>query len=417
MKNYYTEQTDFYGNTNPSKLLKKYGSPLYVYNEAILRKRCREMADLVSYPNFKVNYSIKANSNIHLLKIVREEGICADAISPGEIFILQKAGFNPQEIFYISNNVSKQEMEFAIQRGITISIDSISQLKQFGAINPGGKVAIRINPGIGAGHSEKVVTAGNNTKFGIHPEFIPEVKRILKEYNLKLTGINQHIGSLFMDPKPYIEAAKNLLVIAENFEGLEFIDFGGGFGIPYHKQDGEKRLDLNALGQQLTDIINSWTAKHQVYPVFQIEPGRYIVAECGVLLGTVYATKQGYNTTYVGTDLGFNVLIRPAMYNSYHDVEVYDNNGILIKSTECQNTTVVGNICESGDIIAKGRTLPLIKEGDIVAIMDAGAYGYSMASNYNHRLRPAEVLIDQNGNDVLIRRRDTFDDLIRSFEF
>lgn len=417
MKNYYTEDVRFYGNTNPKRLLEKYGSPLYVYNESILRQRCREMMKLVTYPKFRVYYSTKANSNIYLLRIIHEEGLHADAISPGEIFFLQKAGFKPQEIFYIGNNVSPQEMKFAIESGVTISVDSLSQLEQYGALNPGGKVAIRINPGIGAGHSEKVMTAGNNTKFGIYPHLIPQVKRILKEHNLKLVGINQHIGSLFMEPTPYIEAAKTLLSIAEEFDELEFIDFGGGFGIPYRKQEGEKRLDLKALGEQLDEIIASWTAKRGIYPAFQIEPGRYIVAECGVLLGEVYAVKEGYNTTYVGTDLGFNVLIRPAMYNSHHDVEVYDQNGQPVKTDQYQNTTVVGNICESGDIITKNRLLPIIKEGYILGIMDAGAYGYSMASNYNSRLRPAEVLIDKNGNDRLIRRRENFDDLLSTFNF
>ncbi|MBM7581804.1 diaminopimelate decarboxylase [Caldicoprobacter guelmensis] len=417
MRGYYTEETNFFGNTNPKQLLEKYGSPLYVYNENILRQRCREMKSLISYPRFRVCYSTKANSNVHLLKIIHQEGLHADAISPGEIVFLEKAGFKPQEIFFITNNASSQEMEFAIERGITVSVDSISQLKLYGSLNPGGKVAIRINPGIGAGHSEKVITAGNNTKFGIYPELIPEVKRILKEYDLKLVGINQHIGSLFMDPTPYVEAAKTLLSIAENFNELEFIDFGGGFGIPYRKQEGQDRLDLKALGQKLDEIIHGWTTKHGIYPTFQIEPGRYIVAECSVLLGTVYAVKQGYNTTYVGTDLGFNVLIRPAMYNSHHDVEVYDENGHPVKSGEYQDTTVVGNICESGDIIAKNRLLPPIREGYILVVTDAGAYGYSMASNYNNRLRPAEVLIDKNGNDVLIRRRDTFEDLLSTFNF
>ena len=240
MKSYYSQETGFFGNTNPRELLNKYGSPLYVYNEVILRERCREIIDLVSYPKYRVNYSAKANSNLQLLKIIHEEGLHADAVSSGDIYILEKAGFKPHEILFTCNNVSREEMEFAIKRGVTISVDSISQLKQYGSINPGGKVAVRFNPGTGAGHNEKVITAGNNTKFAVHPESIPEIKQILRKYNLKLTGINHHIGSLFMDPKPYVEAAKSLLSIAENFSGLEFIDFGGGFGIPYRKQAGEK---------------------------------------------------------------------------------------------------------------------------------------------------------------------------------
>jgi diaminopimelate decarboxylase len=415
MKSYFTQETSFFGSTNPRELLNRYGSPLYVYNERILRERCKEILNMVSYSKYRVNYSAKANSNLHLLKIIHQEGLNADAVSSGEIYILEKAGFKPQEILFTSNNISGEEMEFVINKGITISVDSISQLIQYGKINPGGRVAVRFNPGTGAGHNEKVITAGNNTKFAVHPDSIPEVKHILHKYNLKLIGINQHIGSLFMESKPYIEAAKSLLSIAENFKDLEFIDFGGGFGIPYRKQAGEERLDLKTLGEQLTSLIYDWTCKHQIQPTFIVEPGRYIVAECGILLGTVHATKQNNDVIYVGTDLGFNTLIRPALYNSHHDIEVYDDRGALIKNGERVNATVVGNVCESGDIIAKGRLLPPVKEGYIVGVMDAGAYGYSMASNYNNRLRPAEVMIDQNGRDILIRRRDTFEDLLRNF--
>jgi len=415
MHNYYTVQTNFYGKTNPKELLEKYGSPLYVYNEAILRQRCREMAALVSYPDFKVTYSIKANSNLRILQIVHEEGLHADAMSPGEIYVLLEAGFKPEEIFYISNNVSEEEMRFALDKGIMTSVDSISQLKMFGRINPGGEVAIRLNPGIGAGHHEKVVTAGKKTKFGISPEYLDEVKKVLKECNLKLAGINQHIGSLFMEADPYLQSVQSLLSLANHFDDIRFVDFGGGFGIPYRKQDGQKRLELAEFGKKFSEILNDWSEKYGRKLLFRTEPGRYIVAECGVLLGRVYALKQNYNTLYAGTDLGFNVLARPVMYGSHHDIEVY-REGLPASAEEKQVVTIVGNICESGDIIAADRELPRIEEGDILGVMDAGAYGYSMASNYNNRLRPAEVLIRLDGRDELIRRRDTFEDLMGNFK-
>jgi diaminopimelate decarboxylase len=411
MQNYYTVQTNFYGKSNPEELLVKYGSPLYVYNEAILRLRCREMAALASYPNFKVTYSIKANSNLRILQIVREEGLHADAMSPGEIYVLLEAGFKPEEIFYISNNASEDEMRFALEKGIMTSVDSVSQLKLFGRINPGGEVAIRLNPGIGAGHHEKVVTAGKKTKFGISLNYLDDVKKLLREYNLKLAGINQHIGSLFMEADSYLQSVRSVLSLAGQFDDIKFVDFGGGFGIPYHKQDGQERLELLEFGKKFSDILNNWAEKYGRKILFRTEPGRYIVAECGVLLGRVYAMKQNYNTTYAGTDLGFNVLARPVMYGSHHDIEVYKD-GVPASAAEKQVVTVVGNICESGDIIAAGRELPRIDEGDILGVMDAGAYGYSMASNYNNRLRPAEVLIRQDGGHELIRRRDTFEDLM-----
>lgn len=414
MRNYFTEQTGFYKGTNPQELLKEFGSPLYVYSEAILRDRCRDMANLISYPNFKSNYSIKANSNLEILKIVKEEGLHADAMSPGEIHVLFAAGFKPEELFYVSNNVSAEEMQFAIDRGVIVSCDSISQLRQFGRINPGGKVAVRFNPGVGAGHHEKVVTAGKNTKFGINMDLIDEVKSILKEYNLKLVGINQHIGSLFMEADPYLEGVKSLLGIAEQFEDLDFVDMGGGFGIPYRKQEGQPRLSIADTGEKLTDLLNKWTNKYGKKITVKMEPGRYIVAESCVLLGTVHSVKRNYDKAYAGTDLGFNVLIRPAMYDSHHDLEVY-RNGVLQKERSKDPVTVVGNICESGDIMAKDRHIPRVVEGDIIGVMDAGAYGYSMASNYNNRLRPAEVMINMDGSVRLIRRRDTFEDLMRNF--
>lgn len=413
MANFYTEQTNFYGNSTPSELLKEYGSPLYVYNEAILRQRCRDMAGLIQYAGFKSNYSIKANSNLELLKIAREEGLHADAMSPGEIHLLLTAGYKPDEILFVSNNVSSEEMQFAIDRDILVSCDSLSQLRQYGRLNPGGKAVVRFNPGVGAGHHEKVVTAGKNTKFGVNIELIDEVKAILKEYNLKLVGINQHIGSLFMEATPYIEGVKSLLGIAAQFKDLEFVDMGGGFGIPYHKQDGQERLNLEETGRKLTEVIESWMDDYGRRIRIKMEPGRYVVAESGVLLGTVHTVKNNGNKKYIGTDIGFNVLIRPAMYDSYHDIELYRNDSII--KSEKSPATVVGNICETGDILAKDRELPDAKEGDLIGIMDAGAYGYSMSSNYNNRLRPAEILIGLDGNPRLIRRRDTFEDLMRGF--
>lgn len=415
MINYYTEQTDFFGNCSPDELIYTYGSPLYVYNENILRQRCRDMVSLVSYPHFIPSYSSKANSNLWLLKIIREEGLYADAMSPGEIYTLLKAGFKPHEIFYIGNNVSKEEMGYAIENNILMSIDSLSQLKSYGEIDPGGSVAVRFNPGIGAGHHKKVVTAGDETKFGINIRDISKVKELLKRYDLKLVGINQHIGSLFLDSDPYLEGAKALLKVAENFEDLEFIDFGGGFGIPYRKQSGEKPLDLEKLGAELTSLMYKWTENYGKEVLFKAEPGRYIVAESGVLLGSVYSIKENHNTTYIGTDIGFNVLMRPVLYDAYHDIEIY-REGELVPSGRCdREVTIVGNICESGDIISHMQKLPPIEIGDIIGVMDAGAYGYSMSSNYNNRLKPAEVLIDSSGNSSLIRRRDTLDDLLRNF--
>lgn len=410
MSNINTKVTDsfnFFQGNKPSDLTAKFGSPLYVYNERILRKNCRELKNLVKYPHFSVNYSAKANSSLAFLEITNEEGMNVDAMSPGEIFVEMKAGYTPDRIFYISNNVSKEEMQYAIDRNIVMSVDSLSQLEQYGQLNPGGKIAARFNGGIGAGHSDKVITAGKKTKFGITPDCIPQFKEILKKYNLKPVGINQHIGSLFMDGQKYVDGAKAILDIAKQFENLEFIDLGGGFGIPYEKLADQPGLNLEDLGKKLDELFSKFAAEYGSQVTFKIEPGRYISAETSVLLGTVHAVKHNGDDKYIGTDIGFNVLQRPVMYDSHHDIEVYSD------SEKTEDVTVVGNICESGDILARHRVLPEMNVGDTIGLLDAGAYGYCMASNYNNRLRPAEVLIRENGEVVLIRERDELEDLTR----
>ncbi len=408
-----TEETGFFQGTKPETLAGEFGTPLYVYSEKILRLRCREMSGLIDYPRFSVNYSAKANCNLSLLKIIREEGLKVDAMSPGEIHVEMLAGFKPEEILYIGNNVSADEIRFAVDRNITVSVDSLSQLELFGSINTKGSVAVRFNPGVGAGHHEKVVTAGRKTKFGIDPSLVFDVKKILEKHGLTLTGINQHIGSLFMEGNSYIEGTRSLLEIAKHFPGLDFIDLGGGFGVPYRKREGEKRLDLSLLGERLESVIHDFIKSYGREITVKIEPGRYVAAESGLLLGTVHAVKYNYGTRYIGTDIGFNVLKRPVLYGSHHDIEIYPVTGG--RETAPAPAVVVGNICETGDIIAENIELPEVREEDLIGVLDAGAYGYVMSSNYNNRLRPAEVLLEENGGVRLIRKRETLEDLARHF--
>ncbi len=407
-----TKDLDFFQNNDVFQLAKQYGTPLYIYNEKILRQKCRELKNLVKYENFNVNYSAKANSNLEILKIVKSEGLNVDAMSPGEIFFELEAGFSPEEIFFISNNVSVEEMQYAINKGILISVDSISQLEQYGKINPNSKVCVRFNPGVGAGHSEKVITGGKKTKFGVNIEYIPQVKEVLNKYNLTLIGINQHIGSLFMEGAPYIESLNSIEYIVKQFDTIELVDFGGGFGIPYHKEDGEKPIDLKDLSEKLDSFMTKLSESCGKNILYKIEPGRYIAAECGLVLGEVHSVKNNGDDKYVGCDIGFNVIQRPVMYDSYHGIEIYQKE----KREGSEAVTVVGNICESGDILGKNRMLPIAKENDLIGVLDAGAYGYVMSSNYNNRCRPAEVLIKEDGSVKLIRKRDTLEDLLQPYK-
>ncbi|MFV0520220.1 MAG: diaminopimelate decarboxylase [Lachnospirales bacterium] len=408
-----TEKNNFFKGIKPKELLEKYGSPLYVYNEDIFLKRTLEMKNLVDYNKFVVNYSAKANTSLGLLQLIEKEGLHVDAMSPGEIFVEMKAGFTPDRIFYISNNVTKEEMIYAIERGIIVSIDSLSQLELIGEIYRDkmvstfdGKVAVRFNSGVGAGHHEKVVTGGKKTKFGINSEYIQDVKDICLKYGLTVKGINQHIGSLFMTGEKYVEGVKNIINIAKEFEKIEFVDLGGGFGVPYKSMYGEEPLDLVNLGKILTKYISEFIDELGREITIKIEPGRYISCESGVVLGTVTSVKKNSDIKYVGCDIGFNVLQRPVMYDSYHEIEIHNDD----LNTEV--STVVGNICESGDILGKDRTLPIASVGDVICVCDAGAYGFTMASNYNNRLKPAEVLIRSNGEVVILRERDTLESLI-----
>ena len=412
--NSFIDTVNFFEGNNPEKLAQEYGTPLYVYNEKILRNRMDAVAKVITKYPYTANYSVKANTNIHILKLALEEGNNCDAMSVGEIQMLLKAGFPTDRIFFVPNNVSAEEMQFAIDKGIMTSCDSLAQLELYGSLNKGGKVAVRINPGVGAGHHEKVVTGGKKTKFGISEEFIPQIFEIAAKYNLTIAGINQHIGSLFMDPQPYLDAVTNILRIALQFKDLEFIDFGGGYGIPYHKLDDEKDFPMEDFKKRLEPILDDFVAKYGRAPLFKSEPGRFCVAEGSVILGRVHAVKHNNGKTFAGTDIGMNVLVRPSMYDSWHDIEVI-REGKVVSRDSLMEQTITGNICESGDLLAKDRPLPEMQRGDLACVLDTGAYGWSMCSTYNSRPRPAEVLICKDGSVKVIRRRETIEDLMRLF--
>ena len=410
----YIEETNFFKGINPEEIAKKYNTPTYVYNEEIIRERMREVANVITKYPYRANYSMKANSNLTILKIALEEGLNADAMSEGEMRLLIKAGFPSDRIFFVPNNVDKSELQFAINNNIMVSLDSLDQLDLFGQLNPGGKCSVRINPGVGAGHHEKVVTAGKKTKFGVAEEDVDKIFEIAKKYNLTIAEINQHVGSQYLDPEPFLQAVENFLRIAEKFDSLEYIDFGGGYGIPYHKLD-EARFDMESFTARFTALLDAYAEKHKDnLPLFKSEPGRYCVAEGGVILGRVHATKQNAGKKYAGTDIGMNVLARPTLYDSYHDIEVL-HEGKAVSRDTLEEISVSGNICESGDLLCKERPLAHIETGDLVCVLDAGAYGYSMSSSYNTRPRAAEVLITKDGQDKLIRRRETYDDLFALF--
>jgi len=386
-------------------IAEKYGTPVYVYDKKKILEQYNKLDKYIIYSPKKIYYACKANSNITILKILKGAGCFIDVVSPGELFLAKKSGFKPQEILFTGNNLTYQDMEYVIQNKVLLNIDSISQLEKYGKINPGSKVCIRINPDLGSGHHEYVITGGLESKFGIYYTKIDEIKKISKKYSLHIIGIHMHIGSGILNPEPLLKGIEILLKVAKNFPELDFIDIGGGLGIPYKKN--EKEIDLELFGKKLNNLLKNWVNSYTKRIKLFLEPGRFLVGESGILLTKITSIKQNPKYKFVGVDTGFNHLIRPALYNSYHEICLINDKNR--KKTE--KVSICGNICENGDIFAKDIMLPELEEGDLLAIKNVGAYGYSMASEYNSRFMPPEVLVEDN-NMRLIRRRGNFEDLL-----
>ncbi len=393
--------------------LKKFGTPLYVYDYDILNDRCKKLKlfkeILEKDMPFKVNiyYSPKANNNPAILKIVKNNNFYVDAMSPFELFLNKKSGFKSEEILYVCNNIDQTEMKLVHDSNILICLDSILQVETWGKLFPNTNIMVRINPGVeGVGHNKKVITSGKETKFGISEENIPELIKIAQKYCLKIIGIHQHLGSLFLDDKinEYLDGVKSgLRIIKKYFKNIEMVDLGGGFGVPYKKE--EKPLTLKLLASKLKNELITFVNDYPTVKEFKFEIGRYIPCEAGILMGTVNAVKHENDTYWIGTDLGMNELVRPSMYNSYHEISLLEK-----RDTKEIETNICGNVCESGDIMGMNRLLNFPLIGDIILIHNAGAYGYSMSSNYTGRERPAEVIIYDN-KIKLIRKRETISDM------
>jgi len=396
------------------ELAKRYGTPLYVTSEIKIRENYRRVKSAFqkNYERTRVLYSAKANTNLSILKILRSEGAGVDAVSPGEIFLALEAGFKPNEILYTGTSVGEDELAYALEKGVTINIDSMSQAQKLFRIATPKRLSVRINTEIGAGHHEYTITASKVSKFGVDEKTALEIYKIAKEAGVKDFGIHMHIGSGIMQAEPYLRSMEKLLDVAAKINNqlginFDFVDIGGGIGVPY--RPGEEELNVEKFAETLTSLFKRKLSEHSLgKPELWLEPGRYIVAESTILLTRVNIVKETPHRNFVGVDAGFNVLIRPAMYGSYHHIIVANR----LNEEPTKMYDIVGPICETGDVLAKDRFLPKISEGDIIAILTTGAYGYSMSSQYNSRPRPAEVLV-KDGKHELIRERETFQDLLR----
>lgn len=398
------------GGISAVEIANKYGTPVYVTDEQIVRKNYRKIYNAFSkHMETEVHYACKANTNLAILNILRQEGSYIDAVSIGEVLTCIKAGFSPDQIMYTGVSVSNNELQSLISTECKINIDSESELERLAKILgndiEGFPISFRITPEVILGHNAKVMTEGRGSKFGIPLERVIPVYSKAKKLGFDVKGIHAHIDSESHSIEPFLDVVEVLVKLTNKIKeeigiDLEFINFGGGFGVPYKLQ--EEECDVESIATEVTDMILENTDVKKIC----LEPGRYIVCDSTILLAKCTDVKDTGTKKYVGIDAGFNTLIRPAFYDSYHHV------AIVNKFNKACTTKydVIGPICETGDCIAHDRILPDPHEGDIVAIYCAGAYGFSMSSNYNSRPLCKEVLVN-NGRSELIRESETIEDL------
>lgn len=383
----------------------QFGTPLYVYDGNKVVEQLKALQKSFAASRVKVKYAAKALTSLSVLKLLKRNGSGVDVVSMNEAHIAMKAGFLPTDIMFTSNSVALEEISQAVDFGITINMDNLSLLDQFGKkYGHSQGCCIRLNPGIMAGGNLKISTGHSQSKFGIPVAQLSQVKEIVARHNMLVTGLHIHTGSEITDVDVFMKMADILFGWAREFPDVRVLDFGGGYKVAYKPDD--KVTNVEELGEKINRAFQQFEEETGRALEMWIEPGKYIVSEAGYLLTRVNIVKRNPNITFLGVDSGLNQLIRPMMYDAYHEIINISN-----PSGPQETYTVVGNVCET-DTLGADRPISETKEGDLLAIKNAGAYGYAMASNYNSRFRPAEVLIVE-GKPHLIRKRDTLEDLLR----
>lgn len=388
------------------ELSNQYGCPIYVYDGNKIESQFARLSNaFVGVKHLRINYAVKALSNISILKLLKKSGSGLDTVSIQEVLLGLEAGFEPEKIMFTPNGVSMEEIEEVAKLGVHINIDNLSVLEQFGHKHPNIPVCIRINPHVMAGGNSNISVGHIDSKFGISIHQTPHILRIIENTKMTVNGIHMHTGSDILDIEVFLYASEILFETAKQFKDLEFIDFGSGFKVPY--KAGDLETDIEELGEKLTTKFNAFCKDYGKELTLVFEPGKFLVSESGYFLAKVNVVKQTTSTVFAQIDSGFNHLIRPMFYNSYHHIE-------NISNTEGKERyySVVGYICET-DTFANNRRIKEISEGDILCFRNAGAYCFSMASNYNSRYKPAEVLY-YNNESYLIRKAETFKDLLKN---
>lgn len=387
-------------------LAEEFGTPIYIYDGEKITNQVKRLQEAFAAVPLKIKYATKALSNVNILKLIRMAGAGVDAVSIEEVRLGMMAGYSPEEIMYTPSGVAFEEIKEAVNLGIMINLDSLPLMEQFG-LTYGGSVpaCIRINPHIMAGGNLKISTGHKESKFGISIDQLLQILTTVDKYNLQIDGLHIHTGSDILDAEVFLQGGNVLFEAAMKFPDLKFLDFGGGFKVAYKPDDVS--TDVMEVGKKVGEAFQKFCKQYGRQLELWLEPGKFIVSEAGYLLVKTNVVKMSPTVNFVGVDSGLNHLIRPMMYDAYHSVYNLSN-----PEGQKAKYHVVGYICET-DTIASHRELAEVKEGDLLVIKNAGAYGYSMASNYNSRLRPAEILIWQ-GNVIQIRKKEVFEDLIRN---
>jgi len=403
----------YFDGVSTIDLAKTYDTPLYVISEKRIQDNYNRLygALVNNYKYVRIYYAAKANTNLNVLRVLQSQGAYLDTVSPGEVFLALSSGFTPDRILFTGTNVRNDELKMLADANITINVDSQSEMDRLLKISVPQILSVRVNPEVGAGHHNHCITAGPESKFGLWEEEVIQAYAIAQRARVERFGIHMHIGSGILEFEPYVQAVEKLLSIAKRVHkevgiDFEFIDIGGGFGVPYKPK--EKEFDVQEFSNKVVNLFKNKTKEYGLgKPFLFVEPGRYLVADACILLTTVNTVKVTPSRKFAGVDAGFNTLLRPAMYGSYHPILVANN--LTAASTETYD--IAGPICESGDLLAKDHSVPDINEGDLLAVLNAGAYGYSMSSQYNSRPRAAEVLI-RGGKPLLVREREQLKDLV-----
>lgn len=388
------------------EIAKEFGTPVYVYDAQIIQRQYNRLKNAFNGKNVKLHYALKALNNVNILRLLKNEGAGLDAVSIEEIYLGLRAGFSPEDIMYTPNCVSYTEIQEALKLGVHLNIDNLSILEKFGIEFGDSKpCCIRLNPHIMAGGNSNISVGHIDSKFGISIHQLRHIERIIKHYNIKVVGLHMHTGSDIIDADVFIRGAELLYEAAAYFPDLEFMDFGSGFKVGY--KEGDIVTEIEKIGKKIALSFDKFCKSYGRDLELWFEPGKFIVSEAGKLLVEVNVVKQTTSTVFAGVNSGQNHLIRPMFYNAYHQIDNITNiNG------EQKLYSIVGYICES-DTLGYDRLLNEVREGDILSISNAGAYGFTMSNNYNARLRPAEVLILDN-QAQLIRKREVLEDLYRN---